>query len=217
MKTQVWVYIVVVVLSVGAGVAIAGLPNSVAQDPTIQLPATTEASEPEPVGTDPADTEPTATEPAATDPAVTDPVDTEPENSIESTTATSTTTTTTTTTAPTTTTTTSTSVPLPERSEVDVEVVNAANVGGAASRVSSALEDLGYVDVGSFDGREIVDVTIIYAEEGFQGPADRLAAEIGMEPGLVFPISAAPDIDGLVTAELIVLLGRDVTTLSIYG
>jgi hypothetical protein len=191
----------------------------VAQDPTIQLPATTEASEPEPVGTDPAATEPAATEPAVTEPAVTDPVDTEPENSIESTTTTSTTTTTTTT-APTTTTTTApttTSVPLPERSEVDVEVVNAANVGGAATRVSNALEDLGYVDVGSFDGREIVDVTIIYAEEGFQGPADRLADEIGMEPGLVFPISAAPDIDGLVTAELIVLLGRDVTTLSIYG
>ncbi len=80
-----------------------------------------------------------------------------------------------------------------------------ANVGGAATRVSNALEDLGYVDVGSFDGREIVDVTIIYAEEGFQAPADRLADEIGMEPGLVFPISAAPDIDGLVTAELIVL------------
>jgi len=215
MRTQVWVYIVVVLLSVGAGVAIAGVPNSVAKDPTIQPPATTEpASEPEPASSDPADTEPAATEPAVTEPVDTEPADTEPENSIESTTTTSTTTTTTTTTttAPTTTT-----VPLPERSEIDVEVVNAANVGGAATRVSNALEELGYFDVGSFDGREIVDVTRIYAAAGFQGSADRLAGEIGIAPGLIFPIVGAPDIEGLTTAELIVYLGRDVVTLPIYG
>ena len=204
MKSQVWVYIIVVVLSVGAGVAIAGVPNSVAQDPTIQVPATTEASE---------TTAPAATDPAVTDPTVTEPVATEPTDSVE---ATTTTTTTPTTTAPTTTAPTTT-LPLPERSEIDVEVVNAANVGGAATRVSNALEELGYFDVGSFDGREIVDVTVIYAEEGFQGSADRLAAEMGMEPGLVFPLDSAPEVERLTTVELMVYLGRDVVILPIYG
>ena len=55
---------------------------------------------------------------------------------------------------------------------------------------------------------------MIFASEGFQGPADRLAEEIGMEPGLVFPIVAAPDIDGLDDdTEVIVYLGRDVVDL----
>jgi hypothetical protein len=203
MKTQVWVYIVVVVLSVGAGVAIAGVPNSVAQDPTIQVPVTIDS-------TDPASTEPASTEPAATEPAVTEPGDTEPATTVADTT-------TTTTAAPITTESPTTTVPLPERSELDVAVANAANVGGAATRVSNALEDLGYVDVGSYDGRQIVDVTVIYAAEGFQGSADRLADEIGIGPGLVFPIDGAPDIERLEAASLIVYLGRDVVTLPIYA
>ena len=215
MKTQVWVYIAVVVLSIGAGVAIAGLPDSVDQEPTIQPPATTEATAP----TDPAATEPAATEPPATDPADTEPPASEPETTDAPTTdPAESTTTTTESSTPTTVETTTTTLPLPARSELDVAVVNAASVGGAASNVSGALEGLGYVDVGSFDGPDIVDVTVIYAAEGFQGPADRLAEEdMGMEPGLVFPIAAAPEIDGLDEADIIVYLGRDVETLPIFG
>lgn len=214
MKTQVWVYIAVVVLSIGAGVAIAGLPDSVEQEPTIQPPATTEA----PAPTDPPTTEPAVTEPPATDPPDTEPPATEPETTDAPTTDPAESTTTTAESSTTTVESTTTTLPLPERSEFDVAVVNAASVGGAASNVSGALEELGYVDVGSFDGPEIVDVTIIYAAEGFQAPADRLAEEdMGMEPGLVFPIDAAPDIEGLDEADMIVYLGRDVVDLPIFG
>ena len=39
MKTQVWIYVVVAVLSVAAGVAIAGVPTFEERDPTIQSPS----------------------------------------------------------------------------------------------------------------------------------------------------------------------------------
>ena len=206
MKSQVWVYVSVVILSIGAGVAIAGIPESAAQEPRLPLPSTTEV-----IGQDDAapGTESVVTEPIATEPAGT----TAPETTIESST-----TTTTTTSSTTTTTTTTTTVPLPDRSEVPVRVANGANVGGSATRVSNALEELGYVDVRSFDGDVIVDVTAIYAAEGFEGPAERLSEEVGLEPGLVFPIEVVPDVPGLGTSTRIVLyLGRDVESLPIYG
>ena len=154
---------------------------------------------------------------------VTVPEATNPDETVApyTTTTTAVTTTTTTTVATTTSipaTTSTTTVPLPERSEILADVANGANVGGAATRVSNALEDLGYLDVGSFDGDEIVDVTVIYALEGFQGSAERLAEEVGLEMGLVFPIEAAPDVPALgESTQLLLYLGRDVESLAIYG
>ena len=111
-----------------------------------------------------------------------------------------------------------TTAELPERADIALEVANGANVGGAATRVGDALEELGYGGVGSFDGELIVDRTAVFAIEGFQGPADRLAAEVGLEPGLVFPIETAPDVGGLPEAtELLLYLGRDVESLPIYS
>lgn len=215
MKTQVWVYIGVIVLSIGAGVAIAGLPDSSAEEPTIQPPV---ASESTVAATEPADTEPAATEPAATEPDESSTTSSEAPATTEpaptSTTSETTTSEAATTTVPAPTTT----AELPERADIALEVANGANVGGAATRVGDALEELGYGGVGSFDGELVVDRTAVFAIEGFQGPADRLAAEVGLEPGLVFPIETAPDVGGLPEAtELLLYLGRDVESLPIYS
>ncbi len=211
MKSQVWVYIVVVLLSIGAGVAIAGIPESASEEPMLPPPSATATTTP--------DTSAPVTEPEVTEPEGTEPG--ESTTTSSSTTTTSTTTsssTTTTSTTSTTSPTTTTTVPLPERSEIFVDVANGANVGGSATRVSNALEELGYVDVGSFDGDEIVDVTVIYAVEGFQGPAERLAEEVGLEAGLIFPFDAAPLVPGLgESAQILLYLGRDVESLPILG
>ena len=64
MKHQWLAYVIVAFLSIGAGVAIAGLPNNVPVDATIIPPTTTEA--------------PTPTAPETTEPDTTDPSDSVP-------------------------------------------------------------------------------------------------------------------------------------------
>lgn len=220
MKTQVWVYVVVAVLSLGAGVAIAGLPTFEDREPTIQpptetttttttttstvAPSTTEAPAVESddvtseslisTGDDESDDEADEND-APEEPAVTE--------------AATETSTTTTTTVPT---------PLAQRDELDVVVVNAAERAGVASLGSDLLEEVGYVDVGAFDGSEIFDVTVVFAAGGVQGEAERLAQEVGIQPDLIFPIDTAPTVSRLRDGvQLMVYVGRDARELPFFN
>lgn len=215
MKTQVWVYVVVAVLGVGAGVAIAGVPSSVPRDPTIQsgtdtvtgvgsdVEAGSDATEP----TSSADAEPNTSD-ASTSPSTEDangtdiestPVSESPStssapatsNAVESDTA-------------------------PNRRELDVAIVNGAEVGGAASRVSDALDELGYAGIMLFDGSEIIDFTTVYFAEGFEAPAAELVRNMGMAPDLVRPLDQIPEVGGLESQPLVVYLGRDIVALTIF-
>ncbi len=189
MRTQVWVYVAVAALSLVAAVAIAGLPSSEAREPTIEPPASTEAST--------TTVAVPATEPAAeeTTPEVTE--------------------------APTTTTTTSTTtstVPIVDRADVVVVVANGADVGGAATRTSGVLEEAGYIDVRTFDGEEIVEATIVFADDSVGAEAARLASDLGIDEGLTLPLETAPAVPGLPdSVQLLVYLGRDVESLSFFA
>jgi hypothetical protein len=188
MKHQWVAYAIVAVLSIGAGVAIAGAPSSSNVAPTIvvaALPATT--------------VQPTTTvaEVAATDPVV--PTSTDAP---------------TTTVAPATTVapepTTTVPEPVPDRSEVAVVVANGADIGGIASATANDLEDLGYVGVRVRDGTDIVPLTIVYYVDGFELSAARLAIDLGLEPSAILPIADAPDIIGeLQDGSLLAYLGSD--------
>ena len=226
MKTQRWVYVVLALLSVGAGVAIAGVPDQVPRDPTIAAPAggTVDAA-PRPTdatGSDApaATTATTAGDGTSADDGATRGTagDTTPASSpVDGTTApagdgpagTD---------APPGTTGAATSVaPAPPRAELAVAVANGASVGGAASEVSAALEAVGYVDVGSFDGTEIVDLTTVYRADGYEAAADELVAAMGVAPDLVRPLAELPRVDGLGDQPVVVYLGRDVVDLPIYA
>lgn len=114
--------------------------------------------------------------------------------------------------------TTTTTVPLLARDVLDVVVVNASDVGGSANNGSNALEALGYVDVGSFDGPVAADVTVVFAATDVLGEATRLLREIGIAPRLVFPIDSAPDVPGLGDdVQLMVFLGRDVVIIPFFN
>ena len=79
MKHQWLAYVIVGLLSIGAGVAIAGLPNNVPVDATIVPPTTTEAPAPTvPTTTTPDTTTPETTEPETTVPTTTTPDTTQP-------------------------------------------------------------------------------------------------------------------------------------------
>lgn len=182
MKHQWLAYVVVGVLSIGAGVAIAGLPNNVPVDATIIPPTTTEAPDP----TVPTTTVPDTTEPQATEPDTTEPETTEPE------------------------TTDSLPAELPDRSEIIVTAANGANGAGAALRVATQFEELGYVDVLPLNGSDIVEFTTIYFADGFEEAALRMADDLELLPDFVAPIEDAPNVADLpADTELLAYIGRD--------
>ena len=182
MKHQWVAYAIVALLSVGAGVAIAGLPNNEPVDPTIIPPTTTERPTPT-----------LATTTIPTTPATT--------AAPETTAAASTTTVLTTTTT--------TVADLPPRSELSVAAVNGADIGGIASATAAELEALGYGDVTPLDGTVIAEFTVIYFAPGFEDSAIRLADDLGANPVLRAPLVDAPSVAGLPDVQLMAYLGQD--------
>lgn len=206
MRTQVWVYIAVTVLSIGAAVAIAGLPSSSSTELTIVAPAATTTTVPVLLedGTL-IETVPSAEEAVAESPT-SDPV---ADTSTSSTTTTTTTTSTTTTSLPATTTT----VALPARATLDVAVANGAGFTGVATATAEQLEELGYVDVRAVEGSDIRELTVVFSAEGLADVARRLATDLGVDPDLVFPLEDSPNVPSLREERIIVYIGRDINEL----
>ena len=187
-------YVIVGVLSIGAGVAIAGLPNNVPVEATIIPPTTTEAPGPiVPTATEPETTEPDGDprQPGTTDPRRRCRKRRSPTTPCPETTD---------------------SVPavLPERSELNVAAANGADVAGAALRMATQLEELGYVDVLPTNGSDIVEFTAVYYANGFEESALRLAEDLDLLPDFVGQIENAPSVPDLpADVELLVYIGRD--------
>jgi hypothetical protein len=194
-------YLIVGLLSVVAGVAIAGLPDNVSGDATIIPPITTMAAD----TTVPGTTEATATV-ATTAPDTNDSDTNESDTTIPDTTG-----------APTTVadtaapdTTDSVTGDVPDRSELNVVAANGANIAGAALRMTVRLEELGYVDVLPRDGTDIVEFTTIYFADGFEEAALRLADDLELLPFFVAPIAAMPPVIDLpADVELVTYIGPD--------
>jgi len=190
MKHQWLAYLVVALLSIGAGVAIAGLPDNVPVDATIIPPTTTEAPEPTVPTTTvapttvPETTAPETTEPETTEPETTAPDTTEPDDSVPA--------------------------DLPDRDELAVAAANGANVAGAAANVAIQLEELGYVEVLPLNGSDIVEFTTVYFADGFEEAALRLAEDLALLPEFVAPLDDAPAVADLPDdVELLAYIGRD--------
>lgn len=186
MKNPWLVYAVVAVVSIGAGVAIAGRPATFSTDATIVAPSTTAA---------PVVTLPPATVPSTT--AVPEPVTTDAP--VESTT----------TVAETSTTSTSTTLPPIVKADVGVVAVNGAGVSGLASRTRDQLVDLGYSAARATDGSDIVDETAVFFFEGFEREAGEVALDLGIDPFRSRPMSEAPDFGLLSGDQVAVYIGRD--------
>jgi cytoskeletal protein RodZ len=190
MKHQWLAYVVVAILSIGAGVAIAGMPDSVPESETIIPPSTTVAPEP----TLPSTTEPaaTTTERPDTEPTDTEPTDTEPTD-----------------TAPTDTAIASATSALPERATVTVAVANGSGRAGVAVENRDVLVGLGYANVPALNAEEVVDATTVYYAPGSDAVAERMAADLGLPPEAVAPITTAPGVQDLDVVQLLVYIGAD--------
>jgi cytoskeletal protein RodZ len=203
MKNQWMAHVIVALLAVGAGVAIAGLPNNVPVDATITAPTTeptgttadTTASTPPPtteaasttqapVTTDvpettaPSDTTvPPTSEPDVTEPDVTEP--TEPDA-------------------------------VPDRADIVVAVANGNGVAGSAARNVAFLDELGYEILTQHDGTEVADFTVIYFAPGSEAAAARMAQEYDLLPVFIAPLADAPAVFDLPAAtELLAYIGAD--------
>jgi hypothetical protein len=174
-------YLIVALLAIGAGVAIAGLPDNSPAAATLApstIATTTTTEVPDPTTTVAPTTVPETTEPepSTTDPETTDSV-------VEE---------------------------LPERGDLIVVAANGANVAGAALRMTTRLEELGYVDIAPLNGTDIVEFTVVYYADGFEEAAQRLAEDLDLLAEFVAPLEDAPAVADLPDdVELLVYIGRD--------
>ncbi len=191
MKHQWLAYVIVGLLSIGAGVAIAGLPNNVPVDATIIPSTTTEVPQPTAASTTTTTAATTTTTTTTTVPDTTEPETTEPDTTEPDPTD---------------------SVPpeLPERSDLNVAAANGANVAGAALNIATQLEDLGYSNVEPLNGTDFAEFTIVYYADGFEDAALRLADDLDLLAEFVGPLVDSPSVPDLpADVELLVYIGRD--------
>lgn len=186
MKHQWLAYLVVGLLSIGAGVAIAGLPDNTSVDATIIPPTTTTTQAPAPTTTVAPTTVPSTTEPSTPETSTTETSETETSETD--------------------------SLPeeLPERGDLNVAAANGSNVAGAAARMATQLDELGYVDIAQLNGPDIVEFSAVYYADGFEEAALRLAEDLDLLAEFVLPLEDAPVVADLPDdAELLVYVGRD--------
>jgi hypothetical protein len=173
-------YAVVALLAIGAGVAIAGLPDDSPAADTLVITATSGPTAPG--TTDAADT---TDAPDTTDAA----------NTTEATVADSTTTSTAATTTISSTTVAPTTEPptsIPDRADIIVISANGSGLSGAAALNADRLEAAGYVDVGLRNGTQVFDFTVIFYADGFEDAAVRMAGDLELLPEFVAPLADAP-------------------------
>ena len=204
MKHQWLAYVIVGLLSIGAGVAIAGLPDNAPVDATITSPTPTAAAETSAPETEttvaptsaPETQAPDTTEPTMTVPDTTETTTTRPATTVSETTSPATTD--------------AARAGLPDRSELNVVSANGANVAGAALRVATRLEEAGYVDVQLRNGTGIVEFTTVYFAAGFEEAGLRLAEDLDLLPFYVAPIEVVPTVIQLPDdVDLVAYIGLD--------
>ena len=196
-------YVIVTLLAIGAGIAVAGLPDNAPVEATIVPPSTTEGT-PSPTTTVPDPEATVASEPDSTDrptttttttgapradttePDTTEPDTTEPETSD------------------------SDPTDLPDRSDLIVVVANGAGVAGAAARNIVRLTEAGYADLTPRDGIDTIEFTMIYYADGFEDAALRLADDLDLLPVFVAPLADAPEVIDLPDdTQLLAYIGID--------
>jgi hypothetical protein len=191
MRHQWLAYVIVALLAIGAGVAIAGLPDTNADDGALVVTATsgpTETSDPSFSTTEP----PTATASATTDaPAPT---------TVAPTTA-----------APTTAAPTTEPDPsIPDRADIAVVIANGSGLSGSAARNAERLAAIGYENVRLRNGTQIFEFTTIFYADGFEEAAIQLAADLELLTEFVAPLAEAPAVVELPDdVELLAYIGSD--------
>jgi hypothetical protein len=121
---------------------------------------------------------------------------------------------TTTTTASSTTVAETTTTAVPSMTGVNILVVNAAGVAGAAGKVSNLLKAGGLVLLPPGNAVQSgANQSTVYYADGFQSQANRVAQLLGL-PAAVGPIDPALIKGGAQGAQVVVMVGKDLATIT---
>ncbi len=195
--------LVVGVLALAAGAAVAGRPTSVPHDVVIdQPPATTDSVETSApiatIPTPPSTTSPTTTTTTTTI-AATDVTSSDTDPSPETTNSTS----------PTETAAVSASTTLVPESGLRLAVANATRAPGIATDHAAILRGIGYVDATAIDAATDSGTTSVYFSYGFRAEARRLAQQIGLDENVVQPRPTDSLTVDAIDADLWLVVGAD--------
>lgn len=94
---------------------------------------------------------------------------------------------------------------------VTVLVANSTGVDGLAGTTTTEIANtFGYSTLDAVDSTgPALDTTVVYFVPGFRADAEQLAASFGLGPSAALAMPAAPPVDDLGTAQLLVVLGTD--------
>jgi hypothetical protein len=121
---------------------------------------------------------------------------------------------TTTTTSTSTTVVSTTTTAVPSMSGVNILVVNAAGVAGAAGKVANLLKAGGLVTLPPGNAVQPgANQSSVYFADGFQAQANRVAQLLGL-PAAVGAIDAAQIKGGAQGAQVVVMVGKDLATIT---
>lgn len=96
-----------------------------------------------------------------------------------------------------------------ERAALRVVAANAAGVNGAAGRTVTRLQQLGYTQSTAADASKRRAATVVLFLPGFRAAAERLAVDLGLPATSVARMTDTSIVTTPVTADLIVLVGKD--------
>ncbi len=103
--------------------------------------------------------------------------------------------------------------------EVTVLVANGTDIRGLAGATATALKGIGYNTLSPTDTSRPVDTTKVLFSAGFEPEARQVASSLQLPPAAVEASSPAnaPPIDDTLDANVIVLLGADVSRTTTTG
>ncbi|MDJ0771446.1 MAG: LytR C-terminal domain-containing protein [Ilumatobacter sp.] len=95
-----------------------------------------------------------------------------------------------------------------DRGDLVVATVNASGVGGIAGETAERLEPLGY-NATPADAVRLADVSTVYFADGLTAEAARLAIDLGWTIGDIAPMTEMPALRTERIYELVALIGTD--------
>ena len=105
--------------------------------------------------------------------------------------------------------TTTTTAPLRPPAQVKVVVANGSGVDGAAGKLTTTLQGMGYATGNPADAPANVSATVVYFAAGFEGEAQAVATAIGGQPAIAQPMPTPPPIADTQSASVLIMLGPD--------
>jgi hypothetical protein len=110
-----------------------------------------------------------------------------------------------------TTTTTTTTLPAPP-TNVILQVANGTTYPTGAGDFTTKLKGLGWTTLAPLDATTHVASSSIYYLKGAESAGDLLAKELHLSPSVVVPYTTSAPVSSIGTAELLLVLGPDLTS-----